>query len=152
MSHFCSITNSFTPERKAVLNAITEALRQQNYIPILFDFEKPTTHELTETVSTLAHLSRFIIADLTDPSCIPHELYTIVPQHKVPIVPLFHPTDQASREYAMFQDLRKGRAWVLPIHHYTALEDLLATLQTHIIGPAERKAHELIILKNSSDE
>ena len=146
------ILGRFTPERMAILDAIREAIRQKNYIPILFDFEKPTTHELTETVSTLAHLSHFIIADLTDPSCIPHELYAIVPEHKVPIIPLFHPTQQGSHEYAMFRDLKRGRAWVLPIHHYTTLENLLATLQSHIIEPAEKKARELITLKNSPDE
>ncbi len=101
-------------------------------------------------MSTLAHLSRFIIVDLTDPSSVPHELATIVPTLVIPIVPLFHPIDQASREYAMFRDLSIGRAWVLPIHHYTTSEDLLATLQTHIIKPAEKKAQELIALKNPS--
>jgi hypothetical protein len=35
-------------------------------------------------VSTLAHLARFIIADLTDPSSIPYELATVVPTTPVP--------------------------------------------------------------------
>jgi type I restriction enzyme M protein len=38
---------------------------------ILFDFDKPASQDLTATVSTLAHLARFIIADLSDPSSIP---------------------------------------------------------------------------------
>ena len=73
------ILGRFTPERKAVLDALREALRTYRYLPILFDFEKPSSRNMTETVSTLAHLSRFIIADLTDPSSIPQELYAIVP-------------------------------------------------------------------------
>jgi len=117
----------------------------------LFDFEKPSSLDLTETVSTLAHLSRFIIADLTDPSSVPHELGTIIPNHVVPIVPLFHPTDQTRYEYAMFQDLKKRHQWVLPIYHYTTLEDLLSALQTQIIEPAEKKARELIIFKNTPE-
>src|SRR6266851_228527 len=136
------ILGRFTPERKAVLDAIKETLRTNDYLPILFDFEKPSSRNFIETVTTLAHLSRFIIADLTDPSSVPHELATIVPTLVVPIVPLFHPTDRASHEYAMFRDLRIGREWVLPIHHYTALEDLLTTLQTHVIEPADKKARE----------
>ena len=144
------ILGRFTPERKAVLDAIKDTLRTNDYLPILFDFEKPSSRNFTETVRTLAHLSRFIIADLTDPSSVPHELATIVPTLVIPIVPLFHPRDRASREYALFRDLSIGRAWVLPIHHYTTPEDLLATFQTHIIQPAEKKAQELLALKNSS--
>ena len=58
------ILGRFTPERKATLDALRDALRSHNYLPILFDFEKPTNRDFTETVSTLAHLARFVIADL----------------------------------------------------------------------------------------
>src|SRR5207253_3695589 len=64
------ILGRFTPERKAVLDALREALRTNGYLPILFDFEKPSSRNFTETVKTLAHLSRFIIADLSDPASI----------------------------------------------------------------------------------
>jgi hypothetical protein len=65
--------------RGAVLDALREELRKRDYLPILFDFDKPVSQDLTATVSTLAHLARFIIADITDPSSIPHELATVVP-------------------------------------------------------------------------
>src|SRR5436305_12152586 len=65
------ILGRFTPERKAVLDALREELRIHGYLPILFDFDKPGSQDLTETVSTLAHLSRFIIVDLTGPSSVP---------------------------------------------------------------------------------
>src|SRR5207245_5070842 len=55
------ILGRFTPKRKLVLDAIREELRKQNYSPILFDFEKPSSRDFTETVITLAHLSLFII-------------------------------------------------------------------------------------------
>jgi uncharacterized protein YjbI with pentapeptide repeats len=55
------ILGRFTPERKAVLDAIREALRQRNYLPILFDFEASGRRDFTETITTLAHLARFII-------------------------------------------------------------------------------------------
>ena len=74
------ILGRFTPERKAVLDALREALRRHGYLPILFDFEKPSSRNFTETVRTLAHLSRFIIADLTDPSSI-HKSYMPSFQH-----------------------------------------------------------------------
>jgi len=68
------ILGRFTPERKAVLDALRDELRKQNYTPVLFDFEKPSSRNITETVRTLAHFSRFILADITDPSSIPQEL------------------------------------------------------------------------------
>jgi uncharacterized protein YjbI with pentapeptide repeats len=79
------ILGRFTDERKRVLDAIRVELRRRDYLPILFDFAKPENKDLTGTVSTLAHLARFIIADLTDPSCIPYELATVVPHTKVPL-------------------------------------------------------------------
>jgi hypothetical protein len=68
------ILGRFTDERKAVLDALREELRKRDYMPILFDFAIPATRDITETVSLLARMARFIIADLTDPSSIPKEL------------------------------------------------------------------------------
>jgi hypothetical protein len=92
-----------------------------------------------ETIRTLAHLSRFIVADLTDPSSIPQELYAIVPTLTIPVQPLL---EASKREYSMFVDFKRFH-WVLPVHHYTDLADLLATLEERVIDPAERKAQEL---------
>lgn len=72
------ILGRFTKDRLIVLEDLRLKLRQHNYIPVLFDFENASNRDITETVSTLAHLSRFIIADLTDPKSIPHELSHIV--------------------------------------------------------------------------
>ena len=71
------ILGRFTDERKAVLDALREELRNRDYLPILFDFAVPATRDITETVSLLARMARFIIADLTDPSSIPKELEAI---------------------------------------------------------------------------
>ena len=133
------ILGRFTPERKVILDAIRETLRQRDYLPILFDFEKPSSRNFTETVRTLAHLSRFIIADLTDPSSIPQELQAIIPTLRVPVQPVLL---EKKREYAMFVDFH-GYDWVLPTYHYRDLEHLLASLQTKVIEPAECKAQEL---------
>ena len=59
------ILGRFTEKRKAVLNAIQDELRHRNYLPILFDFEKPASKDLTGTIETLARMARIIIADRT---------------------------------------------------------------------------------------
>jgi uncharacterized protein YjbI with pentapeptide repeats len=65
------ILGRFTADRKAVLDALREELRKRDYLPILFDFDVPATRDITETVSLLARMARFIIADLTDPTASP---------------------------------------------------------------------------------
>lgn len=133
------ILGRFTEERKAVLDAIREELRKRDYLPVLFDFEKPESRNLTETITTLAKLSRFIIADLTDPSCSPYEVGRIVPETKVALQAIIL---DGQRPFAMFSDLL-DYPWVLPPYRYRSAETLLANLN-EVIAPAEAKAKELI--------
>lgn len=134
------ILGRFTDERKAVLDAIKNELRQRNYVPILFDFEKPASRDLTETIVTLAHLSRFVIADITDAKSIPQELQAIVPNLlSVPVQPIIL---AAQREYALFEHFRRYPS-VLPLHEYDSQAQLIAKLAEWVIEPAERKVVEL---------
>ncbi len=134
------ILGRFSEERKPVLDAIRDALRRRGYVPILFDWETPAGRDLTETVSTLAHLARFVVADLTDPRSIPHELRSIVPA--LPSVPVRPIIQEPQREYGMFKDLL-AYPWVLPVHHFRNLEDLLGQLDDQVVAPAEEKAAAL---------
>ncbi|MFT3827796.1 MAG: pentapeptide repeat-containing protein [Chitinophagaceae bacterium] len=134
------ILGRFTTERKQVLDLIRNELKHLNLTPIIFDFEKPLSKDLTGTVETLARLSRFIIADLTDPSSIPHELATIVPfLRTTPVVPIrLHGTGG----YTMFTDLMKAYPWVMPIYEYTTEETLITDLIS-IISPANEMVDRL---------
>lgn len=131
----------FTSERKATLDIIRDKLRQLNYLPILFDFDKPSSRDLTETIRTLAHLSRFIIADITEPRSIPQELQAIVPDLAIPVQPLL--LQGSTGEYAMFRDLRRKYHWVLTAYEYSDVQDLLSSLDDKVIAPAEAKVIEL---------
>ena len=60
------ILGRFTDERKAVLDALREELRKRNYLPILFDSSVPATRDITETVSLLARMARFVVAEVLE--------------------------------------------------------------------------------------
>src|SRR5713226_1613069 len=138
------ILGRFTKERKAILDTLRDELRKHNYLPILFDFEKPASRDLTETISILAHLARFIIVDLTDPSSVPHEMATIIQQCIVPVQPILLWDDaQPRHEYVMFHDLRTRYHWVLPTYQYKNITSLLVSLKERVIDPAEQKTKEL---------
>ena len=134
------ILGRFTPERKVVLDAIRDELRNRDYTPVLFDFDKPNSRDLTETVSTLAHMARFVIADITDAKSIPQELMAIVPDlPSVPIQPLLLASQS---EYAMFEHFRRF-PWVLKEVLYDDQPTLLAELSEKVVAPAEAKAKKL---------
>jgi uncharacterized protein YjbI with pentapeptide repeats len=134
------ILGRFTPDRKAVLDAIRNELRKCNYSPVLFDFEKPSSRDFTETISTLAHMARFIIADLTSPRSIPQELQAIVPTLAVPVQPLLGNSEE---EYGMFADLVRKYHWVLPVRRYQSPDELLTRFLDEVVTPAEAKGTEL---------
>jgi len=109
---------------------------------VLFDFEKPSSRDITETVSTLAHMAKFVIADITDAKSIPQELMAIVPSlPSVPVQPLLLASQW---EYGMFEHFRRY-PWVLEPYLYEDQDRLLAVLNEKVIGPAEAKAKELRI-------
>ena len=131
------ILGRFTTDRKSILDAIREELRRRDYVPVLFDFEKPSNRDITETVSILAHMARFVIADITDAKSIPQELTTIVRDlPSVPVQPLLLASQQ---EYGMFEHFRRF-PWVLKPYLYEDEEGLLAALPDKVIAPAEAMA------------
>jgi uncharacterized protein YjbI with pentapeptide repeats len=130
----------FSAERKPALDALRHALRQHGYSPVLFDFEKPSSRDLTETISTLAHMARFVIADITEARSIPQELAMIVPGlPSVPVQPLLLRGEQ---EYAMFEHYLRY-PWVLPVYEYDSVDGLLESIDEKVIEPVEDVLAEL---------
>jgi len=84
-------------------------------------------------------MARFIIADLTDPSCSPYEVAKVADAF-VPVQPILL---SGNREFAMFADLQQRHHWVLEPYCYDRPEQLLADLGEGVIGPAEAKARNL---------
>lgn len=114
----------FTPERISVLNAIADTLRRLGDVPIIFNFDKPEHRSISETVLILAGLSRFIIADLTNPQSSPYEARLTVPQLAVPFVPIIQVGEEP---FAMADDLRDCD-WMMDDFHYRDTAHLLEHL------------------------
>jgi uncharacterized protein YjbI with pentapeptide repeats len=133
------ILGRFTPQRKAILEAVRGALRVRGFVPVIFDFERPGSRDFTETVVTLAHLARFIVADLTEPASLPKELEAIVPRLAVPVIPLLA---HGFEPYAMFGDYWKYD-WVLDIIRYRTPAALVRSFDRLIVQPAEETARTL---------
>jgi uncharacterized protein YjbI with pentapeptide repeats len=134
------VLGRFTPERKAVLDAIRDQLRVHNYIPVVFDFTGPSSRDATETIRTLAHMARFVIADITEARSVPQELMAIVPNlPSVPVQPLLLASET---EYGVFQHFRRY-PWVLEPFLYDDLPTLLSALDKKMIASIEAKLRDL---------
>jgi hypothetical protein len=134
------ILGRFTEERKKVLDALREELRKRNYLPILFDFEKPGSLSRDETITLLARMARFVIADISDAKSVLQELRGIVPDlPSVPVQPIILATQE---EPGMFDFFRRY-PWFLPAHRYETPAQLLANLTEQVIAPADAAAVRL---------
>jgi uncharacterized protein YjbI with pentapeptide repeats len=139
------ILGRFSRERKKVLEALRNELRAFGFIPLLFDFEKPTQRDFTETVRILAGMSRFIVADITNPKSSPLELQAIVPDYMIPLVPII---EEGESPFSMFADIRsKYNDWVLDVLEYDSVESLISNIEAAIIRPALERSDDLLLRK-----
>jgi uncharacterized protein YjbI with pentapeptide repeats len=142
------ILGRFSEERKSLLEALRSELRKRGFVPIIFDFQGPAQRDFTETVTTLAGLCLFVIADITSPKSVPLELQATVPNLMLPFVPIVQDGEQP---FSMFRDLwNKYDDWVLPPLAYDTSDSLIAVLDAAVIEPALRR-HELLLRKKARE-
>ena len=132
------------PERKSILDALRNKLREYDLLPIVFDFDRPTDKDFTETINLLARLSLFLIADITNPKSSPLELRATVPDYQIPFVPIIQ---EGEHPFAWMVDLRKKYNWVMETLYYDSIETLINALKPAIIDPAIEKHHELRLIQ-----
>jgi len=92
----------FTEGRIATLERLREELCKRDFLPMVFNFDKPDTTTFTQTVRLLAGMSRFVIADVTKPKSAPLELQATVPELMVPFRPII---EEGEKPFAMLEDL-----------------------------------------------
>ena len=135
------ILGRFAPHRKQVLDNLKEALSECGYLPVIFDFENASTRDERETVRTLASLSRFVIADLSEPKSVPLELESIIPQFlSLPVQPIIA---AGEKPFSMLSSLaRYGN--LLPLVEYVdevdeeTLEGIIAHCESWFSNQVDR--------------
>jgi hypothetical protein len=88
-------------------------------------------------------MSRFVIADITNPRSAPLELQATIPDYQIPFVPIIQ---EGESPFSMFADLTKY-PWVLTLLRYQSPEGLIAVFKKAIIDRAFDKYKELLKLK-----
>jgi uncharacterized protein YjbI with pentapeptide repeats len=135
----------FTGGRIAILERLRNELRNRDFLPIVFNFDRPDSRDFTETIRVLAGLSHFVIADITNPRSAPLELQATVPEYMIPFVPII---EEGEEPFAMLNDLwLKYRDWMFEPIYYSSLDRLIDALDTEIIKPAEVRFAELLARK-----
>ena len=136
------ILGNFSEERKPILDALRKELHHNhNYVPVLFDFSTSNTLNYQETVTLLARMARFIVADVTEAREIRAELTSIAEQlPSVPVRPLLL---SGTEEWSTFEKNFRNRGSILGLHRYQNCDELIANIRIEIIEPAETLAKAL---------
>ena len=121
----------FSKERKEVLETFRDALRREGLVPVIFDFPPPSRRDTTETVTSLATLACFVLADITEARSIPQELHAIVPDF--PSLPVTLIELASDEPYAMVDNILR-RPNVSGIYKYTDKESQLQLVKDHVAG------------------
>ncbi len=133
----------FPPERKEVIDALSNELRRQKYSPVVFNFEGAETKDFIATVRTLANMARFVLLDLTDVDETMGEIADeIVPRCVVPIRPLLLQSSHR-QGYELFRELQYKHRWVVAPYRYKDVPDLQSSFQEKILQPIHEKLIEL---------
>lgn len=137
------ILGRFSGRRLKVLKAIQEHLKHHpnRYIPELFTYDKPEDRDLIESIMGFAALSRFIVADLSEPRSVQAELQSIVEKYQsVPVVPIINRTGKL---YSTTDNIFRRENVVQPVVRYRNVEDLLGKLDDEVLSPAEEKRNKV---------
>jgi uncharacterized protein YjbI with pentapeptide repeats len=124
----------FTGSSGAVLEALRIPLQRRGFIPLKFAFDPPDGRTLKETLLTLAGLSKFVIADLTDAKSVALEIGTIVKEYRIPVVAIRREGDPP---FSLFESIeREFPDRVLRTLEYKTSEDLSAVFDSAVIDEA----------------
>lgn len=97
-------------------------LKERKLMPMIFDFQRPDNMDLTETVVTMAGLSKLIIADVEGDS-VPQELHAALSSFQKPVIAY-----SRTGPYSMYKDLKRKNPYAFDFE-YGSEEDLFAKME-----------------------
>jgi hypothetical protein len=118
------------------LYKLRDWLKARNYIPMIFDFDRPDSLDYTETVITMAGLSKVIFADLSGES-VPQELHATMTNFQKPVI-----TYSQKGAYSMFKDLKRKNPYAFELE-YTDEQDLFSKME-NTLKDVERSHLQII--------
>lgn len=107
------------------LYKLLDWLKAKGYTPMIFDFDRPEYLDYTETVLTMAGLSKMIIADLSGGS-VPQELHASLTNFQKPLIAY-----SIQAPYSMFADLKRKNPYVIDFV-FTDEKDLYTKMETSL--------------------
>jgi hypothetical protein len=134
------ILGRFGGKRGRLLEALRDELRKRNYLPVVFDLDGSGSKSVTGTLSLLAHMARFVIADISDAKSLLEELYLVVPDiPSLAVQPIIVSTQTEPSTFHLFDRY----PWVLKTYAYDTEDQLIIDLGERVIRPVEDKFLEL---------
>lgn len=129
------ILGRFTQQRKLALDVLKDQLRNRGFVSVVFDFEKPESRDLTETIGLIGRMSKFVVADITDAKSIPQELAELIPNNpSIIVVPII---EKGNSSYSMFEHW-ESYPWVMAIQTYSSVDQLKTEIDKLIIDPVNQ--------------
>jgi hypothetical protein len=134
------ILGSFAEAEKSVLDSLREELQRHGYVAVTFDFERPSALDYAETVTVLAGLSRFVVADFTNAREVRSEILQVRRQYpRVPVIPIARTGAQLPLA-TMVNAFPEEPSLLV---RYDDVADLLRKLKKSVLDVAERRAEQI---------
>ncbi len=125
------VIGRFPQWRRPHLDAIREEVRRADYAPLAIDLEKPVGPKLRSVIANLAHLARFVIADLAGSRAFAKELQPFSFTLKELPLQVIMPDGEEPPELPGL--------WALEPYRYRDTEHLIEIFKKEILQPIERK-------------
>ncbi|MGH1364687.1 MAG: pentapeptide repeat-containing protein [Calditrichia bacterium] len=114
------LVGAFTESRRTIRKAVSQKLREQGYLPVVFDYETLNAPGVLEKMHSLAAICRFIVADVTGTATLLSELREFVPSlNAVSVQPIAYSQEVDPSGFSKYEALD----WMLPLHLYDSLEE-----------------------------
>ncbi len=136
-SQIVLIIGRFGTERKAALDTLRAALRDRHYLPLLLDFKKPDSRNFLSMLKILGHVSRYILADFTQPQTMLDAAEYLVTTTRIPFLPLL--AAEELQEPPLLPRLRAQYSNILPTFIYANTAELSALFDQQILSPLQAR-------------